>query len=196
MIEIKENEIKNISLKIKTLVIDSDEVDLGSEDIVELLKRIFDGDNVTEEDIDHAIGSEEEQSEIELCSEATMTYNKEGSIEIAYMENEDDEQLKTLSRIIFSPKSPELVVMSKEGAMSAYLSFEEGRTHICTYDTPFMPIKVYVDATLVDNRLLSDGELRLNYVLNLNDTAPQHFAVDVRIKEEPEDIIGELLSQH
>ncbi len=193
MIEIKENEIKNISLKIKTVVIDSEDFDATAEDVVGLLQRIFDGENVSEQDIDDIIGSEE-SSELELCTEATMYLNRDGSVEISYMENEDDEQLKTYSKIIFDPSEPELVVMSKEGAMSAILSFEQGRTHICTYDTPFMPIKVYVDASLVDNRLLTDGEMRLNYILNLNDTDPQHFVVEVKIKEEKDDVLSELFS--
>ncbi len=193
MIEIKENEIKNISLKIKTVVIDSEDFDATAEDVVDLLQRIFDGENVSEKDIDDIIGSEE-SSELELCTEASMYLNREGSVEISYMENEDDEQLKTQAKIIFDPAHPELVVMSKEGAMSAILSFEQGRTHICTYDTPFMPIKVYVDAGLVDNRLLTDGEMRLNYILNLNDTDPQHFVVEVKIREDEDDVLGELFS--
>ncbi len=193
MIDIKENEIKNISLKIKTIVIDSDGIDATAEDVAELLSRVFNGEDVSEDEIGDILGGDE-TSEIELYSEGELYINSNGCIEISYMENEDDEQLKTRSKIIFSPAEPELVIMSKDGAMKAVLSFEEGKMHICTYETPFMPIKVYVSASLVDNRLLSDGELLLNYVLSLNDTAPQHFIVDVKIKEEPEDIIKELLS--
>ena len=193
MIEINENEIKEISMKIKTIVIDSEGIDATAEDVVGLLSRIFDGENVSEEEINDIIG-EDESSEIELCTEGELAVNREGCVEISYLENEDDEQIKTLSKIIFSPSDTGLVIMTKEGAMNTVLSFEEGKTHICTYDTPFMPIKVYVNASLVDNRLLSDGELRLNYVLSLNDTEPQHFIVEVKIKEEPQDFLRELLS--
>ena len=193
MIEIKENEIKDISLKIKTIVIDSEEIEPDAEEVVSLLQRVFDGETVSEQEIDDVFG-EESETEIELCTEAEMYFNKEGSIEISYVENEDDEQLKTNSKIIFSPSEPGLVIMTKDGAMNAVLSFEEGKQHICTYDTPFMPIKVYVDAKVVDNRLMTDGELRLNYTLNLNDNEPQHFSVEVKIKEEPQDLLKELLS--
>ena len=193
MIEINENEIKEISLKIKTIVIDSEEIEPDAEEMVNLLQRVFDGETVSEKEIDDVFG-EESETEIELFTEAEMYLNKEGSIEISYVENEDDEQLKTNSKIIFSPSEPGLVIMSKEGAMNAVLSFEEGKQHICTYDTPFMPIKVYVDAKVVDNRLMTDGELRLNYTLNLNDNEPQHFSVEVKIKEEPQDLLKELLS--
>ena len=192
MIEIKTNETKNISLKIKTVVIDPEAVDMGEEEILSLLKRMADGENV-EKEVEEIMDSEA-QSEIELCTEASMILKDDGCVEISYMENEDDEQLKTRAKIIFSKENPPLVVMSKEGAMSAFLSFEEGKTHICTYDTPFMPIKVYVNASLVENELLTNGTLRLNYILNLNDCAPQHFAVEVKIKEEPDDILREFLS--
>ena len=193
MIEIKENEIKDISLKIKTIVIDSEEIEPDAEEMVNLLQRVFDGETVSEKEIDDVFG-EESETEIELFTEAEMYLNKEGSIEISYVENEDDEQLKTNSKIIFSPSEPGLVIMTKDGAMNAVLSFEEGKQHICTYDTPFMPIKVYVDSKVVDNRLMTDGELRLNYTLNLNDNEPQHFSVEVKIKEEPQDLLKELLS--
>ena len=192
MIEIKKNETKDISLKIKTIVIDPEAVDMGEDELLALLKRMADGENVEKEVA--GIMDEESQSEIELCTEATLSEKEDGCIEISYLENEDDEQLKTHAKIIFSKANPSLVIMSKEGAMSAFLSFEEGKTHICTYDTPFMPIKVYVNASVVDNRLLSDGSLKLNYILNLNDCAPQHFAVEVKIKEEPEDILKGLFS--
>ena len=192
MIEINKNEIKNISLKIKTVVIDPEAVDMGEEEILALLKKMANGENV-EKDVEEIMDSEA-QSEIELCTEAEMTLNENGSIEISYMENEDDEQLKTRAKIIFSLENPDLVIMTKEGAMSAFLSFEEGKTHICTYDTPFMPIKVYVNASLVENKLLEEGTLKLNYILNLNDCAPQHFSVEVKIKEEPEDVLKELFS--
>ena len=193
MIEIKENEIKDISLKIKTIVIDSEEIEPDADEVVNLLQRVFDGETVSEQEIDDVFG-EESKTEIELCTVAEMYLNKEGSIEISYVENEDDEQLKTNSKIIFSPSEPGLVIMTKDGAMNAVLSFEEGKQHICTYDTPFMPIKVYVDAKVVDNRLMTDGELRLNYTLHLNDNEPQHFSVEVKIKEEPQDLLKELLS--
>lgn len=193
MIEINENEIKEISLKIKTIVIDSEEIEPDAEEMVNLLQRVFDGETVSEKEIDDVFG-EESETEIELFTEAEMYLNKEGSIEISYVENEDDEQLKTNSKIIFSPSEPGLVIMTKDGAMNAVLSFEEGKQHICTYDTPFMPIKVYVDSKVVDNRLMTDGELRLNYTLNLNDNEPQHFSVEVKIKEEPQDLLKELLS--
>ena len=94
MIEIKTNETKNISLKIKTVVIDPEAVDMGEEEILSLLKRMADGENV-EKEVEEIMDSEA-QSEIELCTEASMILKDDGCVEISYMENEDDEQLTEL----------------------------------------------------------------------------------------------------
>ena len=186
-------EKKEIIVSIRTAVIDPEQDMPKSEDILAMMKRIVDGENVGDDEINNLIG-EEEPSEMELCTEAIAEINKDGCVEISYYENEDDDVLKTLSKIIFSQNDPSLVVMTKEGAMRAILSFEEGKTHICTYDTPFMPIKVYVTASRVDNRLLSDGYLKLCYVLILNDTPPQHFTVEVKVKEAASDPLKEIFS--
>ena len=191
MIEIAPNETKNITLSIKTTVIDPEQEMPSDEEMLAMMKRIVEGEDVSEQEISDLLG-EENTNEIELCTEATLSMNQKGGVEIAYMENEDDEALKTRSRIIFNTRDTGLVAMTKEGAMKAILSFEEGKTHICTYDTPFMPIKVYVESHRVDNRLLTDGYLKLNYVINLNDTPPQHFLVEVKIRENEPNILSEL----
>lgn len=193
MINVIPGEKKEIVLSIRTAVIDPEQDMPNGEDILAMMKRIVDGENVGDDEINDLLG-EEEPTEMELSTEAVAEINKNGCIEISYFENEDDDMLKTLSKIIFSQNDPDLVVMTKEGAMRAILSFEEGKTHICTYDTPFMPIKVYVTASRVDNRLLTDGYLKLCYVLILNDTPPQHFTVEVKVKEAASDPLKEIFS--
>ena len=191
MININPGETKEVTLSIKTTVIDPEESLPNGDEILAMMKRLVEGEDVSDGEISELLG-EDNVNEIELCTEATVSMNKKGGVEIAYMENEDDETLKTRSRIIFNTRDTGLVAMTKEGAMKAILSFEEGKTHICTYDTPFMPIKVYVESIRVDNRILEDGHLKLNYIVNLNDTPPQHFLVEVKIKETEPDVLGEL----
>jgi uncharacterized beta-barrel protein YwiB (DUF1934 family) len=191
MININPGETKEVTLSIKTTVIDPEENLPNGDEILAMMKRLVEGEDVSDGEISELLG-EDNVNEIELCTEATVSMNKKGGVEIAYMENEDDETLKTRSRIIFNTRDTGLVAMTKEVAMKAILSFEEGKTHICTYDTPFMPIKVYVESIRVDNRILEDGHLKLNYIVNLNDTPPQHFLVEVKIKETKPDVLGEL----
>lgn len=184
MIKINKNQEKNVSLKIRSLVVDPQEIGGTDDEIARLLQRILDDDTSLFDDLADLV-ADEARDEIELCTEAVLRMDDAGCVEIEYYENPDDEQMRTLSKIIFYQHAPEIVSMIKEGAMQAYLSFEAGKTHVCTYDTPFMTFKIYVDSKAVDNRLLDTGHLHLNYVLNFGDNPPQHFILDIDMKEEP-----------
>ena len=184
---------KEISLKIKTLVIDEADPANLANDLEKLLARAIEGGELSENEIDRMLEFDE-ADEIELCTEATIETNANGQIEISYRENEDDPQMSTVSKIIFHPDHKELLAMSKQGAISTVLSFEEGKMHVCAYDTPFMPFKVYVNTNKLDNRLLENGRLKLDYILNLNDTAPQHFIITVSAKEVNEDPLKDFLA--
>lgn len=184
---------KEISLKIKTLIIDEENPDLIGEDLERLLFQAM-RDELSNDEIIDALG-EDATDEIELCTEGYIETNGQGQIEISYMENEDDPITKTLSKVIFHPEEPSLLIMSKEGAIRTVLSFEEGKTHVCAYDTPFMPFKVYVTTNKLNNRLLEAGKLKLDYILNINDTPPQHFIITITAKDAPEDVLGDILAE-
>ena len=183
---------KEISLKIKTLIIDEENSNIIAEELEGLLLKAM-RDELTEEEINDALGSDA-TDEIELCTEGFIETNERGQIEISYMENEEDPQLRTKSKIVFHSDEPSLVIMSKEGAISTVLSFEEGKTHICAYDTPFMPFKVYVTTKKLVNNLLESGKMKLDYILNINDTDPQHFIITITLKDAPEDILKGIVS--
>ena len=184
---------KEISLKIKTLIIDEESPELIAEELERLLFQAM-KDELSDEEVIDALGSDA-TDEVELCTEGYIETNSRGQIEISYHENEDDPKTATLSKIIFHPEEPSLLIMSKEGAIRTVLSFEEGRTHICAYDTPFMPFKIYVTTNKLNNRLLESGRMKLDYVLNINDTPPQHFIITVTAKDAPEDLLGEAISK-
>lgn len=184
---------KEVSIQIKTLIIDEESPDIIAEELEKLLLRAM-KEELSEEEVNSVLG-ENTADEIELCTEGYIETNERGQIEISYRENEDDPQLANTSKMIFDPSEPSLFIMSKEGAISSVLSFEEGKTHVCAYDTPFMPFKVYVTTNKLDNRLLEAGRLKLDYILNINDTAPQHFIITVKMKEAPDDILVDFLGK-
>ena len=193
MLELNPNQKKDITLTVKTVVIDPEAFSGADAEIVRMLKSIIEAEGEGIENLGPLDDAEPAQ-EIELCTEAVAEMSADGRVVITYRENEDDEQLSTVSKIIFNRDNPGLVIMSKEGPINTFLSFESGKMHVCTYNTPFMPIKVYVDSRRVDNRLLDGGDLKLNYVLNLGDSAPQHFIITVSAKDAPEDILKDFLA--
>ena len=175
------------------MIIDEENPDLIGEELERLLFQAM-RDELSNDEIIDALG-EDATDEIELCTEGYIETNGQGQIEISYMENEDDPITKTLSKVIFHPEEPSLLIMSKEGAIRTVLSFEEGKTHVCAYDTPFMPFKVYVATNKLNNRLLEAGKLKLDYILNINDTPPQHFIITITAKDAPEDVLGDILAE-
>lgn len=185
---------KEITLEIRTVIIDEDDTEDIAEELTRLLAALSDVDEVLDAPTLDDIILPEDRQEITLMTEAHIETDAGGNVVISYVENADDVQMQTDAKIVFHPNSPELIVMSKSGAMNTFLSFEEGKTHICTYETPYMPFRVYVESSLVENRLLERGRLKLNYVLNVNDTPPQQFFVDVKIKDVPEDILKDILN--
>ena len=202
MIYNRGEEKKEISLEIKTVVVDQiSEADDIAKELGEFLAMIERG-GISDEDFDPAsllsknLLDEDNIDEIIICTEATISTDERGNIVIEYKENEEDAQIASVAKIIFDPDEPDLVIMTKEGAMAAVLSFEEGKTHICQYKTPYMPIKVYVETRTVKNTLLENGRMKLDYTLNLNDTDPQHFMISVKMKEAEVDTIRELIGNN
>ena len=55
MIEIKPSEKKDVTLSIKTVVIDPTQRDISDEQLLSMLKRIVDGDEVGEDEIEELI---------------------------------------------------------------------------------------------------------------------------------------------
>lgn len=185
---------KEITLEIRTVIIDEDDTEDIAEELTKLLAALSDVDEPFDEQLLDDLVLPDDRREITLMTEAQIETDSRGNVVISYIENADDVQMQTDAKIIFHPSSRGLIVMSKSGAMNTFLSFEEGKTHICTYNTPYMPFKVYVESSLVENRLLERGRLKLNYVLNLNDTPPQQFFVDIKIKNPPEDTLKDILN--
>lgn len=190
MIYIPGQESKEISLRVLTTVLDEEEMlEMG---LTRLIDKLESGAVFTADELNELVDCECAE-EIELLTTGRIRTNREGQVEIVYRENEDDPALKTLSRIIFAPDNPALVAMLKKGAVNSSLSFEEDKTHICTYVTPYMPFKVYVTSSKVDNRLLEEGFLYLEYILSIDDTSPRHFKVSVEINETGEDPLKDFL---
>ena len=185
---------KEITLEIKTVIIEEDDTEDIAEELTRLLAALSDADDEDVEELFDGIVRPDERDDIVLMTEAHIETDKSGNVVISYVENADDVQMYTDAKIVFHPSNPRLVIMSKSGAMNTFLSFEEGKTHICTYETPFMPFKIYVESGIVDNRLLDKGTMKLNYVLNVNDTPPQRFFIDIKIKDAPEDTLKNILT--
>ena len=122
------------------------------------------------EEEDGVYKSEEELSTepeiIEICSLGSMV-TKEGRVEISYEETEATGMAGATTAVSFMLEQPSVVSMLRDGAVSTVLVFEAGKRHHCIYQTPFMPFEVCVHTLKVENRLLEDGFLNLDYMIEI-----------------------------
>lgn len=94
-------------------------------------------------------------------------YSDDGQrIAISYEESEATGMVGSTTTLSFLKSNPEIVTMSRDGAVSATLVFEEVKRHHCIYKTPFMPFEVCVHTTKVLNNI-SLGNLELDYIVEI-----------------------------
>ncbi len=93
--------------------------------------------------------------------------DSEGRIQISYDETEVTGMDGSTTAVSFMREQPKVVSMIREGAVSTALVFEVGKRHHCVYHTPFMPFEVCVHTLKVENRLLEEGYLDLDYVIEI-----------------------------
>ena len=86
---------------------------------------------------------------------------------INYEETEATGMEGSTTSISFLKSEPEIVTMTRDGLVSATLVFEESKRHHCIYKTPFMPFEVCVKTYSVANKILSDGTLSIDYIVEI-----------------------------
>ena len=103
---------------------------------------------------------------IEIQSIGTLSA-KDGRIEIAYDETEATGMAGSRTAVSFMENEPGIVSMTREGIVSTTLVFESAKRYRCVYQTPYMPFEICVHTMKVENRLLTEGSLELDYVIEI-----------------------------
>lgn len=109
---------------------------------------------------------EGEAEDIELAMEGKLVVTGERA-ELVWHESELTGMEGSTTKIGFFLDSPGLVSMLRGGSVNTALVFEEGRRHICVYNTPFSAFEICVQGLRVDNRLLTEGTLELDYLIEI-----------------------------
>ena len=122
-----------------------------------------------EEDETILWSAEEETAEPEVIEINTLGLWKEeeGRVEISYEESEATGMDGSSTAVSFLSAEQGVVSMIREGAVSTVLVFEDGKRHHCVYHTPFMPFEVCVYTKKVENRLMEEGVLELDYMIEI-----------------------------
>lgn len=128
---------------------------------------------------------------MELVTEGIMTvtldtgFTEEPSrtVTIFYDETELTGMEGARTTISYRTQDPGLVTMVRSGSVSTAMTFKAHHRAICTYETPYMPFFIGVHALVVDNRLDTEGLLRLDYIMEFRGAKAERCDMTVRIFE-------------
>ena len=107
-------------------------------------------------------------------------------VELVYDEGELSGMEGSITSIGFDRTAPTLVTMMRSGPVSTAMVFEEGKRHFCVYDTPFSSFQVCVRALTVDNRLLTDGILGLEYLIEIQGAQAERCRMTITVNDNKE----------
>ena len=128
---------------------------------------------------------------IEMFTEGILTITPDGgfsetpsyTVAIRYDETELTGMEGAHSTITYRTADPGLVTMIRTGMVSTALTFKAHHRAICTYDTPYMPFSIGIHALTVDNRLDTDGELKLDYIIEIRGARAERCEMTMKIVE-------------
>ena len=140
----------------------------GSSTLEDELEKIF-----------SEIDGEDDTSE--LITEGTVTVKTSGSVIIKYAESELTGMEGCETKIMFNGFKPKFVVMMREGMVNTSLSFEEGKRHTTSYNTPYMPFRLCVNTLRVDNTFADNGEIVIEYLLEIRGLSTERNILKIKV---------------
>ena len=117
----------------------------------------------------------------ELITEGTVIQKPNGGVVLQYDESELTGMAGCVTKIMFSTQKPSFVVMMREGMVNTSLSFEEGKRHISSYNTPYMPFRLCVNTVRVDNTFDVDGEIVIEYLLEIRGLSTERNILKIKV---------------
>ena len=140
-----------------------------------------------------ATGEETDAIEkIDLITEGLMTvtpdygYTEEPSctIAITYDETELTGMAGARSTVTYRTSDRGLLTMLRTGMVSTAMTFKAHHRAICTYETPYMPFSIGIHALTVDNRLDTEGILKLDYIIEIRGARAERCEMEMKIQED------------
>ncbi len=169
---------KNVRIKI-----DSEHSEISEESLERYINDFiaaFDEDNAESVSKGEAF---DESERTEMAVEGMVREN-EGRIFINYEESELTDMQGSQTTLTFRKNAPDLVTMMRTGSVKTALVFEKRVRHICTYNVEgLMPFEVCVYTLSLDNRIETEGKLRIDYIVEIQGSRAGRFKLDISITE-------------
>ena len=139
-------------------------------------------DEIEEMISEAAMQNEDERDILEINTFGKMTVDGD-RVTFSYDETESTGMEGSVTALTYLKSAPDVVSMIREGAVSATLVFEEGKRHICTYQTPYMPFEICVFTKSVTNTLLDNGKIELDYIVEIRGAQAERTQFKIEVFE-------------
>lgn len=106
----------------------------------------------------------------------------ERRVELVYAESELTGMQGSMTAIGFDRANPDLVSMIRTGPVRTAMTFEEGKRHICLYNTPFCEFEICVRTIKVENRLLEENQLELYYLIEVHGAQAERCKMTITVR--------------
>ncbi len=118
---------------------------------------------------------------IELMTDGRYYY-KDGKYYIIYNESEASGFAGAVTTL--KVEGEDCVTMTRRGPSQAHLVLEQGRRHLCRYDTGEGDLMVGISGCRIHSRLGElGGELKFNYSLDINSNLVSQNEVSISVRE-------------
>ena len=129
---------------------------------------------------------------IDLITEGILTVTPDGgfteepsyTVAVSYDETELTGMAGARSTVTYRTADRGLVTMLRTGLVSTAMTFKAHHRAICTYDTPYMPFSIGIHALTVDNRLDTEGILKLDYIIEIRGARAERCEMTMKIQED------------
>lgn len=126
--------------------------------------------------------AEDTPDETELLVEGRLVTTTH-RVELLYEEDFSSDFGTTVTRIGFDRACPEFLTMLRSGAVETALVFEHKKRHLCLYHAPAAAFEVCVSTASVDNQLLTNGTISLDYYMEIHGVQTDHCKLTITVRD-------------
>ena len=122
---------------------------------------------------------------MKISTETTL-YGKistRGSTFFVKYEEESEGMGGVYTELSFDMAKPKELSISRSGALESCMYFEEGKRHVCVYDTGIMPFEICIFSREVDNQLATNGTLNLVYLVEIKGACAQKTVFKMEVEK-------------
>ena len=137
----------------------------------------------------HTDDDELEQPETILQKTSASWRETDEELSLTYTDPDEQSQGEVRMQFFFRKDDPQTVTLTRSGNSYYQLLFCEGRRCSCDYNVGGMMIKLTTHTTSLQNRLLEDGTLHLEYMLELQGCSNGKRVIDIQVEPQSDTTI-------